>query len=155
MTVAPQDGLGPNLIQTGIYKEQIMLMIIFNRVFRVSVTGVTHNPHRTKIGHGLMIKFSYNGTVQLYVKLYTIPMVCAKRKFLHIYILAYEEGNFPQILKMVSKRPMPKCAVKYLPGIKFGEYILVEMTWGVKTDGWETLGDSFYPQKRICFGYLA
>ena len=28
---------------------------------------------------------------------------------------------------------MPKCAVKYLPGIKFGKYILVELTWGVKT----------------------
>ena len=34
---------------------------------------------------------------------------------------------------------MPKCDVEYLPGIKFGKYISVEMTWGVKTARWETL----------------
>ena len=50
---------------------------------------------------------------------------------------------------------MTKCAVKYLPGIKFGKYISAEMTWGVKKARWETLGPSFYMQKRICFGYLA
>ena len=38
---------------------------------------------------------------------------------------------------------MPCCAVEYLPGIKFGKYISVEMTWGVKTARWETLGPNF------------
>ena len=38
---------------------------------------------------------------------------------------------------------MSKCAVKYLPGIKFGKYILAEMTWGVKKARWETLGPHF------------
>ena len=34
---------------------------------------------------------------------------------------------------------MPCRTVEYLPGIKFGKYILVEMTWGVKKARWETL----------------
>ena len=38
---------------------------------------------------------------------------------------------------------MPCCAVEYLLGIKFGKYISVEMTWGVKTARWETLGPNF------------
>ena len=42
---------------------------------------------------------------------------------------------------------MPKCAVEYLPSIKFGKYISVEMTWGVKTARWETLAPKFYPAK--------
>ena len=34
---------------------------------------------------------------------------------------------------------MPCRAVEYLPGIKFGKYISVEMTSGVKKARWETL----------------